>query len=87
MKILLLLILLFSKLRLLIKMILILILFSNFIEVEYDITTKRHINLHGKQVSLPNISEQDWKDIFFGTEKKTSLSHYTLYIPLKMKQK
>jgi pyruvate kinase len=35
-----------------------------------DITTKRHINLYGKKVSLPTVTEQDWKDIDFGIEKK-----------------
>ena len=35
-----------------------------------DITTKRHINLFGKPVSLPTITEQDWKDIDFGIQKK-----------------
>jgi pyruvate kinase len=40
------------------------------IEGECDITTKRHINLHGRPVSLPTVTEQDWKDIDFGIEKK-----------------
>ena len=35
-----------------------------------DITTKRHINLFGKPVSLPTVTEQDWKDIDFGIEKR-----------------
>jgi len=34
------------------------------------ITTKRHINLMGAHVSLPTITENDWKDIDFGIEKK-----------------
>ena len=40
------------------------------IEGQCDITTKRHINLYGKKVSLPTVTEQDWKDIDFGIEKK-----------------
>ena len=40
------------------------------IDGECDITTKRHINLFGKPVSLPTVTEQDWKDIDFGIEKK-----------------
>ena len=40
------------------------------IEGQCDITTKRHINLHGRPVSLPTVTEQDWKDIDFGIEKK-----------------
>ena len=28
-----------------------------------DITTKRHINLLDKPVSLPTVTDQDWKDI------------------------
>ena len=40
------------------------------IEGECDITTKRHVNLHGRPVSLPTVTEQDWKDIDFGIEKK-----------------
>ncbi len=43
------------------------------IEGECDITTKRHINLHGRPVSLPTVTEQDWKDINFGIEKKVDL--------------
>ena len=35
-----------------------------------DITSKRHVNLHGKKVSLETVTEQDWKDIDFGIEKK-----------------
>ena len=34
------------------------------------ITTKRHINLMGEHVSLPTVTENDWKDIDFGIEKK-----------------
>ena len=34
------------------------------------ITTKRHINLMGEHVSLPTVTENDWKDIEFGIEKK-----------------
>jgi len=37
---------------------------------EDDLTTKKHINLYGKKVSLPSVTEQDWKDIDFGIEKK-----------------
>ncbi|MDR1425859.1 MAG: pyruvate kinase [Rickettsiales bacterium] len=33
------------------------------------LTSKRHVNLFGKPVSLPTITEQDWKDIDFGLEK------------------
>ena len=40
------------------------------IEDECDITTKRHINLYGRPISLPIVTEQDWKDIYFGIEKK-----------------
>jgi pyruvate kinase len=40
------------------------------IEGGTDIVTKRHINLLGKPVNLPTITEQDWKDIDFGIEKK-----------------
>jgi pyruvate kinase len=36
-----------------------------------DLTTKKHINLYGKKVSLPSVTEQDWKDIDFGIEKKS----------------
>jgi pyruvate kinase len=39
------------------------------IEGKTDIVTKRHINLMGKPVNLPTITEQDWKDIDFGIEK------------------
>lgn len=38
-----------------------------------NITTKRHINLFGKPVSLPTITEQDWKDIDFGISKKVDM--------------
>ena len=38
-----------------------------------NITTKRHINLFGKPVSLPTITEKDWKDIDFGIEKKVDM--------------
>lgn len=34
------------------------------------ITTKRHVNLMGEHVSLPTVTENDWKDIDFGIEKK-----------------
>jgi pyruvate kinase len=43
------------------------------IEGETNITTKRHINLLGKPVSLPTITEQDWKDIDFGIEKNVDM--------------
>ena len=36
------------------------------VEGQTNITTKRHINLMGKPVSLPTVTEQDWKDIDFG---------------------
>ena len=39
------------------------------VEGQTNITTKRHINLFGKPVSLPTVTEQDWKDIDFGIEK------------------
>ncbi len=35
---------------------------------EGTIGSRRHINLPGKNVSLPSITEQDWKDIEFGVE-------------------
>ena len=38
-----------------------------------NITTKRHINLFGKPVSLPTVTEQDWKDIDFGIKKKVDM--------------
>jgi pyruvate kinase len=38
-------------------------------EGKADITTKRHINLLGKPINLPTITEQDWKDIDFGIKK------------------
>lgn len=34
------------------------------------VTSRRHINLRGKPVSLDSITEQDWADIKFGVEKK-----------------
>jgi pyruvate kinase len=34
------------------------------------IGSKRHVNLRGKKVSLPTVTEQDWKDIDFGIEQK-----------------
>jgi len=34
------------------------------------IASKRHVNLRGKKVSLPTVTEQDWKDIDFGIEQK-----------------
>lgn len=34
------------------------------------ITSKRHINLQGKKVTLPTVTEKDWKDIDFGIKKK-----------------
>ena len=40
------------------------------IDGQCELTTKRHINLQGKKVSLPTVTEQDWKDIDFGIEKK-----------------
>ena len=40
------------------------------IEGEVDMTTKRHINLHGRPVDLPTVTEQDWKDIDFGIEQR-----------------
>lgn len=38
-----------------------------------NITTKRHINLFGKPVSLPTVTEQDWKDIDYGISKKVDM--------------
>lgn len=43
------------------------------IEGQTNITTKRHINLMGKPVSLPTVTEQDWKDIDFGIEKNIDM--------------
>ena len=43
------------------------------VEGQTNITTKRHINLFGKPVSLPTVTEQDWKDIDFGIEKKVDM--------------
>ena len=42
-------------------------------EGQTNITTKRHINLFGKPVSLPTITEQDWKDIEFGISKDVDM--------------
>ncbi|MDR2760766.1 MAG: pyruvate kinase [Rickettsiales bacterium] len=39
------------------------------VEGKADIVSKRHINLMGKPVNLPTVTEQDWKDIDFGIEK------------------
>jgi pyruvate kinase len=39
------------------------------VEGKSDITSKRHVNLFGKPVSLPTITEQDWKDIDLGIKK------------------
>ena len=39
------------------------------IEGKCDITTKRHINLKGKPVNLPTLSEDDYKDIDFALEQ------------------
>ena len=39
-------------------------------EGQCEMTTKRHINLINKKVSLPTITEEDWKDIDFCIEKK-----------------
>lgn len=33
-----------------------------------ELTGKRHVNLPGKDISLPSITEKDWKDIQFATE-------------------
>ncbi|MDR2777229.1 MAG: pyruvate kinase [Rickettsiales bacterium] len=43
--------------------------FFEVIEGEAPVTTKRHINLFGRPVSLPTVTEQDWRDIEFGLEK------------------
>lgn len=43
------------------------------IEGQTNITTKRHINLMGKPVSLPTVTEQDWKDIDFGIKKNIDM--------------
>ncbi len=43
------------------------------IEGQTNITTKRHINLMGKPVSLPTVTENDWKDIDFGIEKNIDM--------------
>lgn len=45
-------------------------IYCNIIKGSGKITTKRHINLMGEHVSLPTITENDWKDIDFGIEKK-----------------
>jgi pyruvate kinase len=39
------------------------------VEGSANITTKRHINLFGKPVSLPTVTEKDWKDIEFGLKR------------------
>ena len=39
------------------------------IEGKGIISSKRHINLMGKRVSLPTITEEDWKDINFGIKE------------------
>ena len=43
------------------------------VEGQTNITTKRHINLFGKPVSLPTVTEQDWKDIDYGIEKNIDM--------------
>ncbi len=35
-----------------------------------NITSNRHINVYGKHVSLPTVTESDWKDIDFGIEQR-----------------
>ena len=35
--------------------------------------SKRHINVQGRHVSLPTLTENDWKDIDFGIEKKVDM--------------
>ncbi|MDR1494950.1 MAG: pyruvate kinase [Rickettsiales bacterium] len=47
--------------------------FFEVIDGEAPITTKRHINLFGKSVSLPTVTEQDWRDIDFGLEKNLDM--------------
>jgi pyruvate kinase len=44
-------------------------IFCEVIEGKSDITSKRHVNLSGRPVSLPTITEQDWKDIDLGIKK------------------
>ena len=34
------------------------------------VSSKRHINVQGRHVSLPTLTENDWKDIDFGIEQK-----------------
>jgi pyruvate kinase len=43
------------------------------VEGQTNVTTKRHINLLGKPVSLPTVTEQDWKDIDFGIKKNVDM--------------
>ncbi len=35
-----------------------------------SIGSRRHVNLYGADVSLPSITDKDWKDIAFGVEQK-----------------
>ncbi len=35
-----------------------------------ELTSRRHINIPGKDVSLPSITEQDWKDLAFGIKHR-----------------
>lgn len=46
-------------------------------DIEFEITkgfgkvgSNRHINVQGRHVSLPTVTENDWKDIDFGIEQK-----------------
>lgn len=45
-------------------------IFCEVIKGKGKIDSKRHINLMGRHVSLPTLTENDWKDIDFGIEKK-----------------
>lgn len=44
--------------------------FCTVIKGKGKIASKRHINLMGRHVSLPTLTEADWNDIDFGIEKK-----------------
>lgn len=44
--------------------------FTTITKGKGKISSKRHINLMGRHVSLPTLTENDWADIDFGIEKK-----------------
>ncbi len=45
-------------------------IFCEVIKGKGKIDSRRHINLMGRHVSLPTLTEADWNDIDFGLEKK-----------------